>query len=79
MKIAEYKEFEIDVPTSGGKAGKGRNTTTTVRVFHKDGSLLLYQTRCKVGDELSRRRALHRARVFCDRYRVEHLGKDPAK
>lgn len=32
MKIQDYRGFQLHVPQSGGKAGKGRNKTGTVQV-----------------------------------------------
>ena len=32
MLITKYKDFELHRPTSGGKAGKDRNITSTIQV-----------------------------------------------
>lgn len=32
MKVGELNGYEIHVPTSGGKAGKGRAKTSTIQV-----------------------------------------------
>ena len=32
MKIADYQGYEIHVPTSGGKAGKGHQKTSSIQV-----------------------------------------------
>ena len=64
MKIADYKGYEIHLPTSGGKAGKGCAHTSTIQV-RKD-NIIQKQVRFIVADSEGRRAAIHKARVFCD-------------
>lgn len=54
--------MEIRIPTSGGKAGKGHNKTSTVQVM--DGNMLVKQFRFKVGDSESYRKAREKAKLF---------------
>lgn len=54
--------YIIRLPTSGGKAGKGRNRTSTVQV-RKDG-FLKAQFRFLVNDATSYRAAMQKAEDF---------------
>lgn len=51
---------------TGGKAGKGRNKTSTVQVVQRvgEGYRVLKQFRFRVGDIASQRRAVDRAGAF---------------
>lgn len=51
--------YSIHIPTSGGKAGKGMNDTSTVQV-RKD-SMLKKQFRFKMCDPSSRQKAVEKA------------------
>lgn len=61
MKISTYGGYEIHVPTSGGKAGKGRNATSTVQL-RKD-NCIVKQFRFRMGglDPASTRSNMERA------------------
>ncbi len=52
MTLQTYKGYTLRLPTSGGKAGKGCNKTSTVQVLQPlgSGSLLVKQVRFKVTD-----------------------------
>lgn len=62
MKIGELHGFEFRVPTSGGKAGKGFNKTSSLQVLR--GNLMVRQFRFVVGDAASRKAAIEKARQF---------------
>lgn len=62
MKLAELNGYEARVPTTGGKAGKGRAQTGTIQVL-KDG-VIVKQFRFVWADENSRVRAARQARHF---------------
>lgn len=70
MKVWEHRGYEFHVPTSGGKAGKGCNVTSTVQV--RAGSQILKQFRFKVADVLSRARAIDKAKAFLQTYIATH-------
>ena len=53
------------MPTSGGKAGKGRNKTGTIQV--RKWGMIAKQFRYKVGDENSRLAAIFKAKSFCEK------------
>lgn len=62
MKVASYQGgVEIHIPTSGGKAGKGYNKTSTIQVWQ--GSQIVKQIRFTVLDEASRKRAYEKAKA----------------
>ncbi len=60
MKTLEYKGHELHRPTSGGKAGKGFNKTSTVQV-RKDGCIV--------------KQFRYELRIFMDRQRAEEKAK----
>jgi hypothetical protein len=62
MKIADIGPYEVHLPTSGGKAGKGLNRTSTLQV-RRDGSILK-QFRFAVADFESRKIAVQKAKDF---------------
>lgn len=68
MKITDYKGYEIRQPTSGGKAGKWRNVTSTVQVVH--GQRLLKQIRFAVPKLGAFHAALAKAREWCDQHPI---------
>lgn len=45
--IGEYRGYVICMPTSGGKAGKGCNKTTSLQI--RNGNVIVKQFRFKVG------------------------------
>lgn len=65
MKIADYKGYEVHVPTSGGKAGTGCNQTSTVQV--RLGCNIVKQFRFTVDSPDSRKTALRKARDFINK------------
>lgn len=58
-RMVGREEWVIRIPTSGGKAGKGRNKTGTVQVLVDQ--MLRRQYRFRVGDQESLDRAWARA------------------
>lgn len=70
MKIADYKGYEIHFPTSGGKAGKGHQKTSTIQVMEPNrfsgGHMLKIAFRFTMADANSRQSAIKRAKEFCD-------------
>jgi hypothetical protein len=62
MRIAEINGFEIHVPTSGGKAGKGNAKTSTIQI-RKD-NVIVKQFRFVVADIGSKNRAIGAAKKF---------------
>jgi hypothetical protein len=67
MKIGELNGFEFFLPTSGGKAGKGCNRTSTIQI-RKHGTFILKQFRFIVSDAGSRAKAMAKAK----RYAMDH-------
>lgn len=61
MKIGELNGWSFHVPTSGGKAGKGRNRTSTIQIFKND---TLKQFRFVVANPESRKSAMRKAKSF---------------
>lgn len=69
MKLADYKGYQIHIPTSGGKAGKGCNVTSTIQVFgpsHNGSRWMEKAFRFTVASAESRQAAMHKARLFID-------------
>lgn len=62
MKIAEIGSYEVHLPTSGGKAGRGCNKTSTLQVRY--GGVVLKQFRFTVADFESRKAATRKAKDF---------------
>lgn len=60
MLLATINGYEIHVPSSGGKAGKGRNKTSTIQV-RKD-NLIVKQFRFVVGNVESKKKAITAAK-----------------
>jgi len=63
MIIGMYKGYWIGLPTSGGKAGKGRNKTTSVQLFK--GDLIFKKIRVKT--PIGRLQALQIAKEAVDK------------
>jgi hypothetical protein len=76
MKIAEMGKYEIHAPTSGGKAGKGNNRTSTVQV--RLGNQLKKQIRYTVGKPKARELAIDKARSFIARQIAAGTERPPA-
>ena len=64
MKIGDYKGHEIHVPTSGGKAGKGKAKTAGLQIRRNGVVLKTFRFNPLLSDE--RRAALRKARLFID-------------
>ncbi len=64
MKITDYKGFEIHLPDSGGKAGKGHNVTSTIQV--RTGSCIVKQFRFEMASRESRLAAIAKARAWAE-------------
>ena len=74
--------LEIRQPKSGGKAGKGKNVTSSLQVIKRDanGFRILKQFRYKVADRNSWKKAREKALVFIqenriDRERIDRINK----
>lgn len=61
MKIQDIGDYSIHEPTSGGKAGKGRNKTASIQV-RKDG-FVVKNIRYILGGE-ARPDAIHQAKSW---------------
>jgi hypothetical protein len=68
MKIGELNGYEFHVPTSGGKAGKGHQKTSTIQV--RAGSVIVKQFRFVVADQGSRDRAIRKAKDYVLEYGI---------
>ena len=51
MKFDTYRGYSRHLPTSGGKAGKGRNKTSTVQIRTLDGSQIVKSIRYSVNED----------------------------
>lgn len=60
--IGEYRGYKLYLPTSGGKAGEGRNKTSTLQI--RNGNEIIKQIRFKVED--GHHHACDKARKFID-------------
>jgi hypothetical protein len=62
VKMSGTNGFELFMPTSGGKAGKGRAKTSSLQV--RRGGVIVKQFRFTCDDEASRRAAVAKAVAF---------------
>lgn len=62
MKIADILGYQLHIPTTGGKAGAGRNVTSSVQVRLEN--IILKNIRFKTTDFKSRSNAIQKARDF---------------
>lgn len=62
MKIMNVGPYELHLAVSGGKAGKGKNITSTVQV--RKSEMILKQFRFTSGDSESRKRVVKKAVDF---------------
>lgn len=62
MKIADYEGYEIYLPTSGGKAGKGKAKTCSLQV--RKNNLIVKQFRFNLADKQDRSAAIGEAKKF---------------
>lgn len=69
MIIQEYKGFVLRRPTSGGKAGKGYNVSSSIQVMKVSGMrrMMKWQTRYLVHDMKSKQRAIARCKAWINR------------
>lgn len=71
--IGSFGDYHLYLPTSGGKAGKGANVTSTIQVV-KDG-LLVKQIRFKLAD--GAKAAADKAKTWINEQRTQSLGEKP--
>jgi hypothetical protein len=64
MLIGIIGEFELHVPTSGGKAGAGRNLTSNVQV--RKNCMIVKQFRFRTNDDASYVHAKFLAKDYCN-------------
>jgi hypothetical protein len=66
MILEDIGEYRLCLPTSGGKAGKEKNATSTVQVMKREHHyvLLVKSFRFRVGDSNSYESAKARAMAF---------------
>ncbi len=58
-------KYRIQLPNqTGGKAGKGKNVTSTIQVFYKE-FFLIKQVRYKVDEPGAKKEALEKALIYC--------------
>lgn len=65
MKLVNLEGgYSIHLPTTGGKAGKGHNKTSTLQLRRDNGDtfIIVGQARFEVADPESRRKALSKLR-----------------
>jgi hypothetical protein len=65
MLVTTIGKFEVHLPTSGGKAGKGRQVTSSLQV--RRGGAIVAQFRFRVSDPDSRKGAVAKARAFIEK------------
>ena len=61
MKLAELNGYEVHLPTSGGKAGKGCQKTSSIQV--RRNNLIVKQFRFVISDDCTRE-PLKKAKEF---------------
>lgn len=64
MKLHDYKGYEFHQPTSGGKAGKGCNRTSTIQI--RQGNCIVKQFRFELDIFMDRIRAVKKAEKWVD-------------
>jgi hypothetical protein len=63
MKVATFRNgMELHLPTSGGKAGRGHNATSTFQI--RRGAQIVKQIRFTAGDAASRKAAYEKVKEF---------------
>lgn len=65
MKICDYRGTALHQPQSGGKAGKGRNKTSTIQV--RDDFGIVKQFRYDVDSFQALKSAVAKAKLYVDR------------
>lgn len=61
--IGEHRGYKLYLPTSGGKAGEGRNKTSSLQI--RDGNVIIKQIRFNVED--GHHHACDKARKFINK------------
>ena len=64
MLIATRHGYEFHLPDSGGKAGRGKNATSTIQV--RRGNQIVKQFRFPMDDAAKRSEVIDRAKSFVD-------------
>lgn len=72
MKLGELNGYEFHQPTSGGKAGKGCNKTSTIQV--RLNNCVKKQVTYKVGDTASMMKAMQKAKDYVHAQRANEQG-----
>ncbi len=65
--------YEYLLPTSGGKAGRGCNKTSTIQV--RFNQCVIKQVRFNVADPESRKAAVRKAKQFVDQHKAVQSAK----
>lgn len=60
MKLCDYQGYEIHIPTSGGKAGTGKNETSTIQI--RLGNCIAKAIRFSMINPEQRSRAIQKAK-----------------
>lgn len=66
MHLTEYKGHHLIIPTSGGKAGAGKNVTGSIQIYPVGGNAFIKQFRFKLGVADSMNGAARKARNYID-------------
>lgn len=79
MIVDTYRGYELRIPESGGKAGKGYNTTSSIQVLKRQGMYmrLFWQTRFQVHNVKSQIQAIARARKKIDELEAQENESKP--
>jgi hypothetical protein len=64
MKVTDYKGYEVHIPSSGGKAGKGCNLTSSIQM--RKGGRIAKQFRFSMTDAEARSATIAKARKWAD-------------
>lgn len=62
MKICDHNGYEMLLPTSGGKAGKGNQVTSSIQV--RSGNAIKANFRFRLDNPASRSRAIQKAKDY---------------
>lgn len=66
MKICDFKGYEMHLPTSGGKAGKGNQKTSTIQV--RGGGQIVAAFRFEIASKDSMNAAIQRAKDYATQH-----------
>lgn len=64
MKLYDYSGYELHRPTSGGKAGKGYNKTSTIQV--RKGDCIVKQFKFELAIFMDKERAINKAKNWIE-------------